>query len=77
MSVALGLIHQQPEKFWTVKLLAKQANLSRSAFAARFKTLVGETPLQYFSRWRMYQAVRLLLSTNKPLREIAEALGYE
>ena len=57
--------------------LAKQVNLSRSAFAARFKTLVGEAPLQYLSRWRMHQAVRLLRSTSKPLREIAESVGYE
>lgn len=77
MSVVLGLIHQQPEQPWTVESLAKQVNLSRSAFAARFKLLVGESPLQYLSRWRMHQAVRLLRSTHKPLREIAELVGYE
>jgi AraC-like DNA-binding protein len=77
MSVVLGLIHQQPAHAWTVESLAKQVNLSRSAFAVRFKTLVGEAPLQYLSRWRMHQAVRLLRSTPKPLREIAESVGYE
>lgn len=77
ISVALGMIHQHPEAAWTVELLAKQVNLSRSAFAARFKSLVGEAPLQYVIRWRMHKAIQLLRSTNKTLKEIAESIGYE
>jgi AraC-like DNA-binding protein len=34
--------------------------MSRSAFAVRFKDLVGETPLEYLTGWRMQKATGLL-----------------
>jgi AraC-like DNA-binding protein len=34
--------------------------MSRSAFAARFKELLGQTPLEYVREWRMQKAVQLL-----------------
>lgn len=76
MSVALALIHQQPETNWTVAALAKQLNMSRSAFAARFKELIGETPLQYITRWRMHCAIDLL-RLDTPLADVAERVGYQ
>ena len=77
LSAVLTLIHQSPEKNWTVDSLAKQVNFSRSTFAARFKEQVGEAPLQYLTQWRMYRASRLLRSTDLPLVAIAEQVGYQ
>lgn len=77
LSAVLTLIHQSPEKNWTVDSLAKQVNLSRSTFAARFKEQVGEAPLKYLTQWRMHRAIRLLRSTNLPLVAIAEQVGYQ
>jgi AraC-like DNA-binding protein len=77
ISIVLGLIHQHPEKPWTVELLARQVNLSRSAFAAKFKMLVGESPLQYITRWRMHKAARLLRYGYLNLAEISSQVGYE
>jgi len=50
--------------------------MSRSAFAGRFKELVGETPLEYLTRWRMQRAVGLLESDDVPLKEIVASSGY-
>ncbi len=77
LSVALALIHQDPAIDWTVEKLAKQVNMSRSGFAARFKWLVGEAPLQYVTRWRMYRAVELLRSSNMTVTEVAQRVGYD
>ena len=77
LSAVLTLIHQSPEKNWTVNSLAKQVNLSRSTFAVRFKEQVGEAPLQYLTQWRMYRASQLLQSTALPLVAIAEQVGYQ
>jgi AraC-like DNA-binding protein len=76
ISAALGLIHQSPERRWTVKELAEAAGLSRSAFSARFSELVGEPPLTYLTRWRMLRATRLLKNEVR-METIAELLGYE
>lgn len=77
LSIALALIHHQPETNWTVENLAKRVNMSRSGFAARFKWLMGEAPLQYVTRWRMVRAVELLRSSSLTVGEIAERVGYD
>ncbi|MBX3013071.1 MAG: AraC family transcriptional regulator [Caldilineaceae bacterium] len=76
ISTALGLIHQAPERKWTVRALAEAVALSRSAFSARFTALVGEPPLTYLTRWRMLRATRLL-KNEVSIETIAALLGYE
>jgi AraC-like DNA-binding protein len=73
---ALAAIHAEPSRTWTVGQLAAEAGLSRAAFARRFSKLVGEPPLTYVTRWRMTTATRLLRETDKPLRQVASAVGY-
>ena len=51
--------------------------MSRSAFAARFSELVGETPMQYVARWRMNSALSWLKENDTPLGELANQLGYQ
>ena len=43
---ALALIQHQPDEQWTVGSLACRVSLSRSAFSAKFRQLVGEPPMQ-------------------------------
>jgi AraC-like DNA-binding protein len=51
--------------------------MSRSAFADRFKTLVGETPMHYLTRWRMHLAAHQLRSEGLGVREAAGRVGYQ
>ncbi len=52
--------------------------MSRSAFAARFRELVGDTPLNHLTQWRMVRAVDLMHEDRSAsLSEIALAVGYE
>src|SRR4051794_41361996 len=56
MAAALRLMHTEPGHPWTVPELARTISMSRSAFAARFKALVGATPLDHLTEWRMVRA---------------------
>ena len=58
-------------------LLASSAGMSRSGFAARFKELVGESPLEYLTRWRMYKATQFLRESDLKVAKIASLVGYE
>jgi AraC-like DNA-binding protein len=51
--------------------------VSRSAFAQKFKDLVGETPLEYLTNWRMQKATAFLRDGNKKLFGVAKSLGYD
>ena len=77
ISVALGLMHRHPQQQWTVALLAQQASMSRSSFAARFTQVVGTPPLRYLTQWRMVLASSFLLDEHWTLQEIALRVGYD
>ncbi len=76
ISAALGLIHSQPDHPWTAIELARSVGLSRSVFFARFKKLVGESPSQYLTRWRVHLATRLLRSDGLSVTAVARKVGY-
>lgn len=70
-------IQRDPARPWTVASLGREVAMSRSAFAARFRGLVGETPMQYITRWRMHLAATWLREGEAPLTEPASRLGYQ
>lgn len=70
-------IHTDLSYSWSVAELAGIANMSRSAFAHYFKTVVGYTPLDYLTYWRMWRARCLLRQPALTLQQIAEKVGYE
>src|SRR5262249_59191954 len=56
IGAAIGLIHREPQRNWSVSELAREVAMSRSIFAAKFSSLVGEPPLTYVTNWRLWQA---------------------
>ena len=74
---ALALMHADPGRAWTVDKLAREVALSRSALAERFTSLVGESPIQYLTRWRLALAAQALRSGNDSVARVAESSGYE
>ncbi|MBK4215732.1 AraC family transcriptional regulator [Paracoccus caeni] len=76
ISRALSAMHAQPARAWTVSELARAAGMSRSVFAGRFATLVGEPPLRYLIGLRLDKAAEMLQRTTRRISEVAEAAGY-
>ncbi len=74
---ALLAIHQAPEHPWSLELLASEVAMSRSAFAARFKIFMDETPMKYLLNWRMSITVAWLKEGNVSIAELASRLGYQ
>jgi len=77
IAAALQLMHVEPGRAWTVPELARQVSMSRSAFAARFRALVGDTPLNHLIQWRMVRAASMIREQRScTLAAIAAAVGY-
>jgi AraC-like DNA-binding protein len=74
---ALSLIHDAPEKSWSVESLASEVAMSRSRFAERFRELVGVGPMGYLSDWRLQKALAMLEGSQSNIQEIAGRTGYQ
>lgn len=74
---SISLIHRDPAINWTVEALASEVGLSRSAFSARFTSLVGEPVMQYVTRWKMNVADTWLKEESFSQVELANRLGYQ
>jgi AraC-like DNA-binding protein len=77
IGAALRHIHSSVETGTSLADLARVAGMSRTAFTARFKELVGQPPLAYAIQWRMSLAKDALRTTDHAIGELAFKLGYE
>lgn len=73
---ALARMHSDAARTWTIAELAMTANLSRSAFAERFTSLVGTPPMSYLTTWRLDQARSELTRTDQPIATVSTRVGY-
>ena len=76
VGVALRAMHAEPERAWTLALLAKEAGVSRTTMAGRFAKLVGVPPLTYLTEWRMAVAADLLADSTATVASVARRVGY-
>ena len=74
---ALALLHASPAKAWSAEGLAGEVGMSRSGFAERFTSLVGQPPMQYLTFWRMHLAAQQLRETRGTVAQVGFAVGYE
>jgi AraC-like DNA-binding protein len=73
---ALELIHSDYANGLAVEDLAREAAMSASSFHRAFKSVTGETPLQYIKKVRLLKAKNLLVLEGKRVEETAYIVGY-
>ena len=74
---ALARIHTKPEVNWTIESLGREVGMSRTAFANKFKNLVGDTVLDYLTRWRINLAAMRIKNGERVDLDFVESLGYQ
>ncbi len=74
--VVAALLHE-PARDWTVEGLAEVGGMSRSAFARKFRDLMGTAPIDFLVELRMWQAARQLRQGGHDLKSIARQSGYQ
>jgi len=76
LSRALHAIFDQPAATYTVGSLAMIAGMSRSAFAAAFRSAFGQSPMSLIKLVRLRRAGELLITTALPVAEVAKQVGF-
>lgn len=74
---AVKLMHRNVALPIGLQDLAREAAMSRSSFADLFREKTGMPPIEYLAKWRMLTAGDLLLSTDRPVVDVALRVGYE
>lgn len=69
-------VRKNPEFAWDVEKLAEIIHVSPSHLFKLSKDYFGKTPLKLVNLERMKIAEKLLISTNLPLSQIAERVGF-
>jgi AraC-like DNA-binding protein len=72
---ALTAMHENPGDAWGLEVMAGLAGMSRSAFSARFKQIVDQTPADYLANWRVSLA-QSHLRHGRTVKQMANELGY-
>ncbi|MFI0944253.1 helix-turn-helix domain-containing protein [Streptomyces sp. NPDC021020] len=72
----MSVLDAHPGRPWTVEGMARVAHLSRSSLGERFRRALGRTPAQVLREVRMRHARALLATTDRPVEQVAFAVGY-
>ena len=73
--LAIRLLHNNPQRPWTVAELARHVGVSRATLARRFTDLAREPPMAFLMRWRMTLA-DLLCAADATVTSVAREVGY-
>jgi transcriptional regulator GlxA family with amidase domain len=76
MARALRVILSAPHRGHSLESLAREAAMSRSAFAARFRASFDRTPMEYVREVRLREAAQMLRSSELPIDVVAGRAGF-
>jgi AraC family L-rhamnose operon regulatory protein RhaS len=65
--------HAEP---WTLKSMSEECRLGRTQFSELLQKHTGDTPVTHLNRLRLREAQRLLAQSDRPITEIALAVGF-
>jgi len=77
LATVLELIHREPWKPWTIAELCSRAGLSKTVLSGKFAALIGASPIEYLTSWRMQIAARWLKESGMSIERVAERCGYD
>ncbi len=72
---ALVAMHDAPGEAWSLERMAACAGMSRTSFATTFRAVIGQTPAEYLTDWRIALA-QTRLREGRPVKLLAQELGY-
>lgn len=74
---AMKLLENEPQRAWTLELLARQLHLAPGYLARVFKSATGLAPIVWLHRLRAERAAQLLLQTELPIAQIGARVGWD
>ena len=76
LAPAVECMQNNLDRMLKTEELAACVHMQTTYFIRRFTAAYGCPPQNYFRRLKLYRAMRLLASTDRPIEEISRAVGF-
>ena len=77
LKALVSYIHAHYSEPITVEDMAKHIGISRTECFRCFQRILKKTPMEYVTEYRLSMSSALLLNTQRPVADIAEACGFQ
>lgn len=76
MQTLLGYIHKNYNQKITLEDLAKAASVSKTEILRCFKSIIGQSPINYLKDYRLQRAAYMIANTDHTIGQICEECGF-
>lgn len=76
MNAAIRFMHENMASNFPLSAVAERVRLSRSYFGRGFRESTGSTPHQWLIKARVARAQEMMVGSDKPLADVALAVGF-
>ena len=77
LQMMMQYIHENYDRKLLLENIADQAMISKSTAVNLFRGYLDDTPIHYLLRYRLQEAAKLLITTEKKITVIAQSSGFE
>lgn len=77
LQMMMQYIHENYDRKLCLENIADQAMISKSTALNLFRSYLDDTPVHYLLRYRLQEAAKLLITTEKKITVIAQSSGFE
>ena len=72
----VAMIIDRPAAPHTLETLASQAGVARSTFVRLFADALGQSPMEFIAKARLFRAAAMLRGGSEPVKAVAAAVGF-
>ncbi len=72
----VALIIDRPAAPHTLETLANRAGVARSTFVRLFADALGQSPMEFIAKARLFRAAAMLRGGSEPVKAVAAAVGF-
>ncbi len=77
LQMMMQYIHENYDRKLLLENIADQAMISKSTALNLFRSYLDDTPIHYLLRYRLQEAAKLLVTTEKKIEGVSQASGFE
>lgn len=77
LQMMMQYIHENYDRKLLLENIADQSMISKSTALNLFRSYLDDTPVHYLLRYRLQEAAKLLITTEKKITVIAQSSGFE